>query len=138
MKLFFFFFQGTASVRQWKRIWGTRDKLSLNIIKACTTHVWYLRVYKFTKNILKFIYQQHSCFWICFPPSVSFLKDFVIIHICPAQNTMKAYTTFLINTHLFVCNVTLLDNRKLCFLHLASTSPLNSIESCNARVLYAF
>jgi hypothetical protein len=103
------FCQGTASVRQWKRIRDTRDNLSLSRIKACATHFDICGL-----SVLPITFSNLSINSIPIPeyasPFVSFPKDFLIIHVCPAHNTVKIYTMILINIDLFVRNVTLMDN----------------------------
>ena len=123
MKLFC---QGTTSLRQWKRIRDTRDNLSLSRIKACVAHFWCLRFFKFTNNSLKFIYQQHSCFWICFTLCFISQRFYNYLYFPCTKYNESIHNDF--NRHLFICVqcYSFGQYRKLHFVQLASTRPLNS------------
>jgi hypothetical protein len=84
------FCQGTASVRQWKRIRDTRDNNHSLSRTRNAQHTFDICVF----SVLPIAFSNSSINSIPFPeyasPSVSFLKDFIIIRIFPAQNTKKA------------------------------------------------
>jgi len=126
------FCQGTASVRQWKRIRYKRDNLSLGRIKACVTSTPLMSV------VFQF-YQKHSHIYLT--------TAFVFMSLCFISERFYNYSYLPctkchesihdgFNKHIFIflqC-YSFGKYRKLHFVHLASTSPLNSIKSCNVAV----